>query len=54
LGDLLIKEIEEGDCQWIDYENEETQVKLDLADMVLRDLVTELADILQARAAQQL
>jgi hypothetical protein len=29
--------------KWTDYENEETQAKLDLADMVLEQLVAEIA-----------
>lgn len=38
LANLLSVEINEGEPLWLDYEYEETQVKLDLADMVLQDL----------------
>jgi len=29
--------------KWIDYENEETQAKLDLADIILEQLIQEIA-----------
>ena len=46
LGELLTKEIEEGDQHWVDYENEDTQTKFDLADMILSDLAQEIAEFL--------
>ena len=41
LANLLSAEINENEPLWLDYEYEETQVKLDLADMVLQDLLFE-------------
>ena len=41
LANLLSSEINENEPLWLDYEYEETQVKLDLADMVLQDLLFE-------------
>ena len=35
-----------NDDQWCDYEDEETQVKLDLADMVLESLMSEVLSLL--------
>ncbi|CAG9328453.1 unnamed protein product [Blepharisma stoltei] len=46
LARLLTLEVMENDQQWVDYEFEETQVKLDLADMMLEQLVAEVVEIL--------
>lgn len=46
LEELLIKllwsEIDEENFKWSMIQDQETQVKLDLADMILADLTTEL------------
>ena len=34
------------DRKWICYKNEETQVKLDLADLILDSLCVEITDVL--------
>jgi len=49
LGDLLTKEIEEQDQEWVDYENEDAQTKFDLADMILSDLASEIAFFLNQK-----
>ena len=49
MGELLTKEIEGMDLMWTDYENEDTQVKFDLADMILSDLANEIAEILNSK-----
>lgn len=46
LASMLAEEVLEKDDVWIDYEFEETQAKLDLADMVLEKLVIETIDII--------
>lgn len=46
----MTKEIEEGDHLWVDYENEDTQVKFDLADMILEELANELSKFLLEKA----
>ena len=38
----------ENEDSWIDYELEETQVKFDVADMIIDQLLTETAEILSA------
>lgn len=38
LANLLSTEINETEPLWLDYEYEETQVKLDVADMILQEL----------------
>lgn len=43
---ILTKEVNLQEQCWINYEFEETQVKLDLSDMTLEDLVEETANIL--------
>ena len=43
----LLKDLREKETGWIDYEAEETQVKLDLADMVLDYVITELIQVLE-------
>ncbi|CAG9317883.1 unnamed protein product [Blepharisma stoltei] len=46
LAKLLTLEVVENEQQWVDYEFEETQVRLDLADMMLEQLVAEIVEIL--------
>ncbi|CAG9320622.1 unnamed protein product [Blepharisma stoltei] len=46
LASMLADDIIEKDNIWVEYEFEEVQVKLDLADMVLEDLVIETVNIL--------
>ena len=41
LANLLSAEINEAEPLWLDYEYEETQVKLDIADMILQELCFE-------------
>lgn len=43
IGLLMIKETEENEEKWIDYEDEDTQVKFDLADMILDVLASEVS-----------
>ena len=45
LSFMLTKEILENDQIWTDYEPEETQVKIDLADMILEQLMDEIEAI---------
>ena len=50
LASILAYEIEKEDEErWLDYETEESQVKLDLADIVLDHLVQEVTDILSKK-----
>jgi hypothetical protein len=46
LGVLMMRELEENEKKWIDYEDEDTQVKFDLADMILEELAGELASFM--------
>jgi hypothetical protein len=48
LSCILAVEVISQEPEWIDYEFEETQVKLDLSDMVLEELVEETIEILNA------
>ena len=43
---VLASEIEENEMLWTDYEYEETQTKLDVADMILEFLAEEAAQTL--------
>ena len=43
---LITDDIYETDGQWVELEAEETQVRLDLADMILADLAAEIAELL--------
>lgn len=45
LGNAISKDIVESEWQWTDYEFEETQVKIDLADMVLDELTEEMLNL---------
>lgn len=42
----MMRELEENEQKWIDYEDEDTQARFDLADMVLEELAGEFADIM--------
>lgn len=42
----MMRELEENEQKWIDYENEDAQVKIDLADQILDHLSVELAEIM--------
>ena len=44
LATMLADEVLEKDEVWVEYEFEESQVKLDIADMVLEQLVSEIID----------
>ena len=46
LATLLVREIVETEPQWLKWDFEETQTKVDLADMVLESLMTETIDFL--------
>lgn len=49
LASILAYEIEKEDTErWLDYENEESQIRLDLADIILDKLVEETIDILHS------
>ena len=48
LGLLMTQDIEENDALWIDYEVEDTQVRFDVADMILADLAQEIAELLKS------
>ena len=47
LSTILASEVSEQERCWINYEFEETQIKLDLSDMTLEDLVEETVNILK-------
>ena len=44
---MLALDVRESEEQWVQYQYEETQIKLDLADMLLDFLATETVQILQ-------
>lgn len=46
LARILIAEADENEPLWIDYEYEETQTKLDIADIILDQLCNEIIKIL--------
>jgi hypothetical protein len=50
LGLLMVKDLEENEHTWIDYEDEDTMAKLDLADMILDVLSQEVAEFLNAKS----
>ena len=49
LATLLAREMIENDPRWLNYEFEEAQVKIDIGDMILEQLVTETISILNER-----
>ena len=46
LGILLTKEVHQKENDWLDYEIEDTQVRFDLADMILEELADEVTQFL--------
>lgn len=48
LAKLLTMEIKAQEERWLDYEAEETQVKIDITDHILEHLVEEVANELGA------
>ena len=46
LATLLAREMIENEPRWLNYEFEEAQVKIDIGDMILEQLVTETINIL--------
>ncbi len=49
MSDMLKAEADENEVLWVDYEYEETQTKLDLADIILDQLGMEVYKILELR-----
>lgn len=43
---MLASEVVETEHQWLNYEFEESQVKIDLSDMILENLVNEVVQYL--------
>lgn len=46
---MLVDEVNDADRGWLDFEMEETQLKLDLSDTLMLDLVMEVVRFIQAR-----
>ena len=51
LATLLAREMIENEPKWLNYEFEEAQVKIDIGDMILEQLVTETITILKKNEA---
>jgi hypothetical protein len=49
LATLLAREMIENEPKWLNYEFEEAQVKIDIGDMILEQLVTETINILHQK-----
>lgn len=49
LATLLVREIVETEPQWLKWDFEETQTKVDIADMVLESLMTETINFLNTK-----
>lgn len=49
LANLLHQEIIEDEHQWLNYEFEETQIRIDLGEMILESLVQETIDFLNSK-----
>lgn len=50
LATLLAREMIENEPKWLCYEFEEAQVKIDVGDMILEQMVTEAIAFLNAKA----
>ena len=49
----MIIQVNENENSWVDYELEETQVKFDVADMILDQLLSETVQILTDIGSKQ-
>ena len=49
LATLLAREMIENEPRWLNYEFEDAQVKIDIGDMILEQLVTETITILNEK-----
>ena len=47
LARILIQEAEENEPLWTDYEYEETQTKIDVADIILEEMCGEVIQIMK-------
>ena len=54
LGLLLTKEVHQREADWLDHEIEDTQVRFDLADMILEELADEATQFLLEKAGGSL
>lgn len=52
LSKMLTQEILDNDNIWVDYEAEEAQVKIDIADMILEQIMVEIEEFLQGLEAK--
>lgn len=43
---MLREEVEEGDKMWMDFEMEETQVKMEVADLIMVEMIEETVRLL--------
>ncbi|CAG9321417.1 unnamed protein product [Blepharisma stoltei] len=46
MSTMLMYDVEDEESDWVEYEDEETQAKLDVADMILESLIDETSQIL--------
>ena len=44
---VIVKEINETDCNWKNYDVEETAIKLELSDLVFHQLLNEVVEIME-------
>jgi hypothetical protein len=51
---MLVQETEETDRQWGDFEMEETQIKLDISDMIMTEMIRETAEMMTKMQDRQL
>lgn len=49
LAQMLASEVVETEHQWLNYEFEESQVKIDVSDMILEHLVDEIVQYLNSK-----
>lgn len=46
MSSMLMIDVQDEEKSWVDYEDEETQVKLDIADMILERFIDETSTLL--------
>lgn len=53
LANLLSSEVAKDEKKWLSYDFEAAQVKIDITDMILEDMIHEICILLNAKEDQQ-
>jgi len=52
LANLLATEVLENENQWLNYDFEESQVKIDISDMIFEELIIETVNLVDSMTSK--